>query len=58
MGVIDLAVTWDPDWPVALEAGWGLLCTIGLGLPFLAFGALAAAFRYAERLQRDTEGLV
>jgi len=27
-------------------------------LPFLAFGALAAAFRYAERLQRDTEGLV
>jgi len=27
-------------------------------LPFLAFGALAAAFRHAERLQRDTEGLV
>ena len=27
-------------------------------LPFLAFGALAAAFRYAEQLQRDTEGLV
>ena len=27
-------------------------------LPFLAFGALAAAFRYAERLQKDSEGLV
>ena len=27
-------------------------------LPFLGLGAIAAAFRYAERLQRDTEGLV
>ena len=35
MGVIDLGVTWDPDWPVMLEAGWGLLFTVGLGLPFL-----------------------
>ena len=35
MGLIDLSVTWDPDWPVVLEAGWGLLFTVGLGLPFL-----------------------
>ena len=35
MGVIDLTVTWDPDWPVLLEAGWGVLFTVGLGLPFL-----------------------
>jgi hypothetical protein len=35
MGVIDLSVTWDPEWPVVLEAGWGLLFTVGLGLPFL-----------------------
>jgi hypothetical protein len=35
MGAIDLTVTWDPDWPVMLEAGWGLLFTVGLGLPFL-----------------------
>jgi hypothetical protein len=35
MGVIDLTVTWDPDWPVVLEAGWGVLFTVGVGLPFL-----------------------
>jgi hypothetical protein len=35
MGLIDLSVTWDPEWPVMLEAGWGLLFTFGLGLPFL-----------------------
>ncbi len=35
MGLIDLSVTWDPEWPVMLEAGWGVLFTAGLGLPFL-----------------------
>jgi hypothetical protein len=35
MGVIDLSVTWDADWPVVLEAGWGVLMTVALGLPFL-----------------------
>jgi hypothetical protein len=34
-GVIDLTVTWDPEWPVMLEAGWGVLFTVGVGLPFL-----------------------
>lgn len=31
MGVIDLTVTWDEDWPVVLEAGWGVLFTVGTG---------------------------
>jgi hypothetical protein len=35
MGVIDLTVTWDKDWLVVLEAGWGMVMTVGLGLPFL-----------------------
>jgi hypothetical protein len=35
MGVIDLTVTWDPGWPVMLEAGWGMFFTVGVGLPFL-----------------------
>ena len=34
-GLIDLTVTWDPEWPVMLEAGWGVLFTVGVGLPFL-----------------------
>lgn len=37
MGVIDLTVTWDEEWPVVLEAGWGVLFT-GLGLSFLVSG--------------------
>ncbi len=45
----------DFTWPIAAGSVnvdfWPVL-------PFLAFGALAAAFRYAERLQKDTEGLV
>jgi len=34
-GLIDLGVSWDRDWPVMLEGGWGLLCTAGLGVPTL-----------------------
>ncbi|GAA4970166.1 hypothetical protein [Kineococcus glutinatus] len=34
-GIIDLSVTWDPDWPVVLEAGWGLFFTVLVGVPFL-----------------------
>lgn len=37
MGVIDLTVTWDEEWPVVLEAGWGVLFT-GLGLSFFLSG--------------------
>ena len=34
-GVIDLTVTWDPEWQVVLEAGWGLFFTFVVGLPFV-----------------------
>ena len=33
-GAIDLAVTWSPDWPQVLEAGWGLYFTVLVGAPF------------------------
>jgi hypothetical protein len=35
-GVIDLTVTWDPEWPQVLEAGWGLYFTLLVGAPFVA----------------------
>lgn len=35
-GVIDLSVTWDPGWPVVLEAGWGVFMTVLVGGSFLA----------------------
>jgi hypothetical protein len=35
-GLIDLSVSWDADWPVALEAGWGAFMTVLVGGPFLA----------------------
>jgi hypothetical protein len=50
MGIADLTVTWDPDWPVMLEAGWGLLCTVGLGAPFL-LAALAPRLARAALVQ-------
>ncbi|WP_433334614.1 hypothetical protein [Dactylosporangium sp. CA-139066] len=34
-GLIDLSVTWDPFWAVALEAGWGLLFTVFVAAPFV-----------------------
>lgn len=34
-GIIDLTVTWDADWPVMLEAGWGLFFLLFAGLPFM-----------------------
>ncbi len=41
-GVVDLGVTWDPDWPVVLEATWGVFMTVLVGG---AFAAVAAAPR-------------
>jgi hypothetical protein len=35
-GLIDLGVTWNPDWPVVLEGGWGLFTTVLIGGSFLA----------------------
>lgn len=34
-GLIDLTVSWDPEWPVMLEAGWGMFVSVGIGLPLL-----------------------
>jgi hypothetical protein len=36
-GLIDLSVSWDPDWPVVLEASWGVFMTVLVGGSFLAF---------------------
>jgi hypothetical protein len=36
-GLIDLSVTWDPEWPVVLEASWGVYMTVLIGGSFLAF---------------------
>lgn len=47
MGVIDLTVTWNPEWQVMLEAGWGMFFTVGLGLPFLVAAARPALARVA-----------
>src|SRR5690242_18428668 len=35
-GLIDLSVSWDADWPVALEAGWGAFATVLVAGAFLA----------------------
>ena len=35
-GLIDLSVAWDPDWPVVLEASWGVFMTVLVGGSFLA----------------------
>ncbi|MEV6489557.1 hypothetical protein AB0M20_13165 [Actinoplanes sp. NPDC051633] len=34
-GLIDLSETWDPAWPVVLEAGWGLLFSVLVGGAFI-----------------------
>jgi hypothetical protein len=35
-GLIDLSVSWDPDWPVVLEASWGVFMTVLVGGSLLA----------------------
>jgi hypothetical protein len=34
-GLADLAVSWDPDWPVVLEASWGAFMTVLVAGSFL-----------------------
>jgi hypothetical protein len=34
-GLVDLGVTWDPDWPVVLEASWGVFMTVLVAGSFL-----------------------
>jgi hypothetical protein len=38
-GLVDLTVTWDPTWPVVLEAGWGLMFTALVSVPFVALAS-------------------
>jgi hypothetical protein len=38
-GLVDLSVSWDADWPVVLEASWGVFMTVLVGGPFLALAA-------------------
>jgi hypothetical protein len=47
MGVIDLTVTWDEEWPVVLEAGWGVLFTVGTGGAVLVAGVRPRSARPA-----------
>jgi hypothetical protein len=35
-GLIDLSVTWDPDWAVVLEASWATTMCVLVGGSFLA----------------------
>ena len=35
-GLVDLSVTWDRDWPVVLEASWGVFMTVLVAGSFLA----------------------
>ena len=35
-GLADLQASWDPDWPVVLEASWGIFMTVLVGGAFLA----------------------
>jgi hypothetical protein len=35
-GLMDLAVSWDPAWPVVLEAGWGVFTTVLVAGSFVA----------------------
>jgi hypothetical protein len=34
-GLVDLSVSWDPDWPVVLEASWGAFMTVLVAGSFL-----------------------
>lgn len=35
-GLADLQASWDPDWPVVLEASWGIFMSVLVGGAFLA----------------------
>lgn len=47
-GAIDLSVSWDRDWPVALQAGWGLFFTLLVAVPLLLLGNVARLARVAR----------
>lgn len=39
-GLVDLGVTWDPDWAVVLNASWGTFMTVLVGGSFLTVAAV------------------
>jgi hypothetical protein len=47
-GLVDLSVTWDPDWPVVLEASWGVFMTVLVGGAFLAVAVAPSRTAPAE----------
>jgi hypothetical protein len=47
-GLIDLSVSWNPDWPVVLEAGWGVFMTVLVGGSFLAVAVRPARTARAQ----------
>jgi hypothetical protein len=50
-GLVDLSVTWDPEWPQVLEAGWGLYMTVFVGVPFTVIAVGKGASRLAAATQ-------
>ncbi|MFO6452916.1 MULTISPECIES: hypothetical protein [unclassified Aeromicrobium] len=46
-GLIDLFFSWNPDWPVMVEAGWGLFVSLGLALPLLVAAVRPASAQAA-----------
>ena len=50
-GLIDLTVTWNAEWPQALEAGWGLYMTLFVGVPFTVIAIRGRAFLRAAVAQ-------
>jgi len=50
-GLIDLTVTWNAEWPQALEAGWGLYMTLFVGVPFTVIAVRGRAFLQAAVAQ-------
>ena len=46
-GAIDLTVTWDPEWPQVLEAGWGVFFTFLVAAPFVLVAVRPSAARPA-----------
>jgi hypothetical protein len=50
-GLIDLMVTWNAEWPQALEAGWSLYMTLFVGVPFTVIAVRGRAFLQAAVAQ-------
>lgn len=47
-GAANLAVSWDRDWPVALEAGWGLFFILLVAVPLILLGFVPRWARVAR----------